>query len=124
MEVDKAIQIIENNYSCVEGSFYDALHEECLFDKKAFWAFFDAVVALAQHSIEEAVKQRIAVKICLVYNNILKEFMAHFAPNDVCEISKFPCNYDEYIEALDLALDAYLLNIPVDENRLNISRLQ
>lgn len=122
MEVDKAIQIIENNYSCVEESFYNFLHEECSFDKKAFWTFFDAITTLAVRSIEETSRQIIALKICLICNRIMKEFIAHFDPNDGVELLEFPNDYLAYLEAIDLALDAFLQRTAVDETRLNVSR--
>lgn len=49
-------------------------------------------------------------------------FMFHFDPNDWTEIRNFPKNYNEYIERLDGAVDAYFRGVFADEALYDLQR--
>jgi hypothetical protein len=97
-----ALKIVRDNYYLDNDSFLFYLHECDLFRADRFNTLCRAVEALA-HSRCELLTQQITH----CYQNILKEFIYHFNPNDSSQITDFPKKYTHYLEKFDCALAEY-----------------
>ena len=72
--------------------------------------------------IEQSEKDlKMTMKICRSYQYVLREMIYHFDPND-CFQGCFPRNYNDYIERLDYAIEAYFKNISIDESIFELQR--
>ena len=103
MTSDEALKIVNDNYAAANDSFLFYLHERDRFSADKFEALCQSVEALAACS-DDAVLTR---KITHCYQNILKEIIYHFNPNDSSVIADMPENYAEYLENFDCALARY-----------------
>lgn len=123
MTVKEAKAILEKNADCAEDSLIDSLHECERFSKKRFWEFYDCVITLAQDALKSGRDFETARKITLVYQRILKEMVWHLDKHDLSKLRKFPNKrYNDYIERLDNAVDAYLCGVFVDETLYELQR--
>ncbi len=104
MILEKAEQIIYDNYNMNENSLTLTLYDDCEFSTQGYWDLYEAIstVVKAGKKTEVLTKQ-----IVTAYQIILKNIISHFDPNDGVVLRNFPKNYHEYMERLDLALRAY-----------------
>lgn len=122
MTMSEAMAVLKKNANCSENSLVYSLHERERFSKKRFWEFYDSVITLAKVAVMTGRDIETARKITLVYQQILKEMIWHFDKKDASRLKKFPKNYDDYIERLDGALDAYFRGVFVDEGLYDLQR--
>lgn len=106
MDKEYAKKIIFDNCYGKEGSLVDSLYNEAVFSNEKFWEYHDSIASLADLKKEEKTFE-LTMRINIGYQRILKEFLSHFAPNDVSCLECFPQNYHEYVERLDFAILAY-----------------
>lgn len=109
MDLNKARQVVADNYNKEEGSLCYLMNEEADFNVEAFWALYDAVCEIVRSGIRDG---EITYQIAGCYQSFLKEMIWHFAPDDIAEMGNLPDNYNEYIEIFDLAVRAYLEGRP------------
>ncbi|MBR7007946.1 MAG: hypothetical protein IKH90_04880 [Ruminococcus sp.] len=102
MTKDEALKIVNDNYAAANDSFLFYLHERDRFRADRFNTLCKAVDALAGSRCE-----MLTEKITHCYQNILKEFIYHFNPNDSSQIRDFPKHYTHYLEKFDCALARY-----------------
>ena len=98
-------QIIQDNYSGKKGTFIASLNDESRFRTELFWKLYECIAALAEHRVYS---DELAAQISSVYQRILKEIIWHFSPTDSSVIANMPENYDDYIERMDSAVEAYM----------------
>ena len=122
MTVDEAKAVLKKNTDCAEKSLTYALYERERFSKKRFWEFYDCVITLAKDALANGKDIGTAEKITWVYQRVLKEIIWHFDKKDCSYLGKFPKNYNEYIERLDGAVDAYFRGVFVDEESYGLQR--
>lgn len=115
MTVSEAMAVLKKNADCSENSLLFGLHEQERFSKKRFWELYDSVITLAKVAVITGRDIETARKITFVYQRVLKEIIWHFDKKDMSKLKKFPKNYNEYIERLDGAVDAYFRGVFVDE---------
>lgn len=115
--------VLEKNADCTKKSLVYSLHECERFSKKRFWEFYNCVITLAKDALTSGKDFETARKITLAYQQILKEIIWHFDERDLSRLSKFPNKrYDDYIERLDDAVDAYFRGVFVDEELYELQR--
>lgn len=122
MTVDKAKAVLKKNTDGAEKSLTCALYEYEKFSKKRFWEFYDCVITLAKDALTNGRDIETAGKITRVYQRVLQEIIWHFDKKDCSYLRKFPKNYNEYIERLDGAMDAYFRGVFVDEEFYSLQR--
>jgi hypothetical protein len=122
MTTEKALEILNSNYSGLSGSMTYYLYEESLFSKKAFWELYDSIIILADRKNTKNIREDIIMKITQSYRNILKVFVYHFDKHDSCRIEGFPDNYYEYIERLDDAVNSLFTGVLVDDSIYSLQR--
>ena len=122
MTIDKAKTVLKKNVDGAEKSLTCALYEYEKFSKKRFWEFYDCVITLAKDALTNGRDIETAEKITWVYQRVLKEIIWHFDKKDCSYLSKFPKNYNEYIERLDGAMDAYFRGVFADEELYSLQR--
>ena len=122
MTVNDAKAVLAKNADCVEKSLVYAMHECERFSKKRFWEFYDCVITLARNALTSGRDMETARKITFVYQRILKEMVWHFDKKDLSRLKKFPKNYNDYIERLDGAVDAYFRGVFIDEALYGLKR--
>lgn len=122
MTVSEAMAVLEKNAECSEKSLLYAMHERERFSKKRFWEFYDSVITLAKVAVITGIDIKTARKITLVYQQVLKEMIWHFDKKDLSRLKKLPKNYNDYIERLDGAVDAYFRGVFVDEELYELQR--
>ncbi len=122
MNVREARVILYKNASCSKKSLIYSLHERERFSKKRFWEFYDCVITLARNALENGRDIETAQKITEVYQRILKEMIWHFDKKDLSVLKKFPKKYNDYIERLDGAVDAYFRGVFVNESLYELQR--
>ena len=98
-------QKIQDNYSGKKGTFIASLNDESYFRTELFWELYESIAALAEHRVYS---DELAAQISSVYQRILKEIIWHFSPTDSSVIANMPENYDDYIERMDSAVEAYM----------------
>ena len=98
-------QIIQDNYSGKKGTFIASLNDESYFRTELFWGLYESIAALAEHRVYP---DELASQISSVYQRLLKEMIWHFSPTDSSIIANMPENYDDYIERMDSAVEAYM----------------
>ncbi|MDE6726335.1 MAG: hypothetical protein K2J80_00175 [Oscillospiraceae bacterium] len=122
MTVSEARAVLEKNVCCAEKSLLYCLHERGQFSKKRFWEFYDCVITIAKDALENGRDIETVRRLTLVYRWVLKEMVWHFDKKDLSKLKKFPKNYNDYIERLDDAIDAYFHGVFVDEELYELQR--
>ena len=98
-------QIIQDNYSGKKGSFLASLNNESCFRTELFWKLYESIATLVRHKVYS---DELVAQISSVYQRMLKEMIWHFSPTDSSVIANMPENYDDYIERMDCAVEAYI----------------
>ena len=98
-------QVILDNYSGKKGTFIDSLNDESCFRTDLFWELYESIAALVEHKVYS---DELSAQISFVYQRMLKEMIWHFSPTDSSVIANMPENYDDYIERMDSAVEAYM----------------
>ncbi len=122
MTVNEAKAVLEKNADCSEKSLIYALHERERFSEKRFWEFYDCIITLAKDALNNGRDIETARKITQTYQWVLKEMIWHFDKKDLSRLKRFPKNYDDYIERLDDAVDAFFRGVFVDEELYELQR--
>ena len=97
--------IIQDNYSGKKGTFLASLNDENCFRAELFWELYKSIAALVEHRVYS---DELAAQISSVYQRMLKEMIWHFSLADSSVIANMPENYDDYIERMDCAVEAYI----------------
>ena len=100
-----SIQIIQDNYSGKKGTFIASLNDESCFRTELFWELYESIATLVEHKVYS---DELTAQISSVYQRMLKEIIWHFSPTDSSVIANMPENYDDYIERMDSAVEAYM----------------
>lgn len=124
MTVNEARVVLEKNAECSEKSLLYSLYERSRFSEKRFWELYDCVITLAKDAAENGRDIETARKITFVYQWMLKEIIWHFDKKDASKLKKLPKNYNEYIERLDGAVEAYFRGVFADEALYDLQRPQ
>ena len=103
MTKDDALKKIDDNYLAANDSFLFFLHERDRFCADLFEQVCKSIEVLAGRGDDPDLTRRITH----CYQNILKELIWHFNPNDSLVIGDMPYNYMEYLEMFDCALARY-----------------
>lgn len=98
-------QVIQDNYSGKKGTFIAFLNDESCFRTESYWELYESIASLAEH---RAYSDELAAQISSVYQRMLKEMIWHFSSADSSIIANMPENYDDYIERMDCAVEAYM----------------
>ena len=98
-------QIILDNYSGKKGTFLASLNDESCFRTELYWELYESVAALAK---QREYSEELAAQISFVYQRMLKEMIWHFSPADSSVIADMPENYQDYIDRMDIAVEAYM----------------
>lgn len=98
-------QIIQDNYSGNKGTFIASLNDESRFRTELFWELYESIAAFVEHKVYS---DELTAQISSVYQRMLKEMIWHFSPTDSSVIANMPENYDDYIERMDSAVEAYM----------------
>ena len=122
MNVREAREILYRNSTGSEKSLVYSMYERAKFSKKRFWEFHDCVITLANDALENGRDIETAQMITGGYQRILKEMIWHFDKKDMSVLKKFPKNYNEYIERLDCAVDAYFRGVFIDKSLFELQR--
>lgn len=120
--VEEAKAILERNYICFKGSLIYDLHEKSCFSVEHFWELYDCIITLAKEIPEDKKDLETGGKIFTVCRRVHKEMIYHFDKNDLSALENFPENYNDYIERLDDAADAYFRGVYVDESLYEMQR--
>lgn len=123
MNVKEAKMVLDKNANCSEKSLIYSMYEHSRFSKKRFWELYDCITALAEDALENGRDIETARKITLVYQRFLKEIIWHFDKRDISRLRKFPNKrFNEYIERLDCAVDAYFRGVFTAEGLYELKR--
>ena len=98
-------QIIQDNYSGKKGTFIAYLNDESCFRTELFWKLYESIATLVRHKVYS---DELVAQISSVYQRMLKEMIWHFSSTDRSVIPNMPENYDDYIERMDSAVEAYM----------------
>ncbi len=109
MTIEEARRIISDNYNGRENSLIYALHEEEYFSVPKFWEYYNSIAALAGLDAGEK-SLALTMQITETYQQLLKEIIYHFAPDDLAVIDNFPEDYNDYIDRINIAVFAYFSN--------------
>ncbi|MBD5470566.1 MAG: hypothetical protein HDR19_05500 [Lachnospiraceae bacterium] len=96
------MDLIDDNYKCINKSFLYYLHERDLFDLEKIVNLCDYIVSLDQKD-EETI-----LKLFFIQNQIMKHIIYHFDPKDMSTISNLPKNHMDYILKLEDSINKYL----------------
>lgn len=108
-------QIIQDNYSGKKGTFIASLNDESCFRTELFWKLYESIATLVRH---KAYSDELVAQISSVYQRMLKEMIWHFSPTDSSVIANMPENYDDYIERMDSAVEAYMRRTGMPEEEV------
>ena len=108
-------QIIQDNYSGKKGTFIASLNDESSFRTELFWKLYESIATLAEHRVYS---DELDAQISSVYQRMLKEMIWHFSPTDNSVIANMPENYDDYIERMDSAVEAYMRRTGMPEEEV------
>ena len=108
-------QKIQDNYSGKKGTFIASLNDKSYFRTELFWELYESIAALAEHRVYS---DELAAKISSEYQRMLKEMIWHFSPTDNSVIANMPENYDDYIERMDSAVEAYMRRTGMPEEEV------
>ena len=108
-------QIIQDNYSGKKGTFIAYLNDESCFRTELFWKLYESIATLAEHRVYS---DELDAQISSVYQRMLKEMIWHFSPTDNSVIANMQENYDDYIERMDSAVEAYMRRTGMPEEEV------
>lgn len=109
MTTEEARKILSDNYDGKENSLIYALHEDEYFSVPKFWEYYGSIAVLAGLDAGEK-SLALTMQITETYQQLLKEIIYHFAPDDGAVIDNFPENYNDYIDRIGIAVFAYFSN--------------
>ena len=108
-------QIIQDNYSGKKETFIASLNDESCFRTELFWKLYESIATLVKHKVYS---DELVAQISSVYQRMLKEMIWHFSPTDSSVIVNMPENYDDYIERMDSAVEAYMRRTGMPEEEV------
>ena len=108
-------QIIQDNYSGKKGTFIASLNDESCLRTELFWKLYESIATLVKHKVYS---DELVAQISSVYQRMLKEMIWHFSPTDSSVIVNMPENYDDYIERMDSAVEAYMRRTGMPEEEV------
>ena len=113
LDLTASKQIILDNYSGKKGTFLASLNDDSYFRTELYWELYESIVALVKHKVHS---DELAAQICFVYQRMLKEMIWHFSPADGSVIAEMPENYQDYIDRMDSAVEAYMKRQDMPDN--------
>lgn len=116
MYVSNALIVLRRNQRRCENTLLYDLWKRGVFSPQHFWDYYDSVVALAKDQQTSGHSVEAAGCITFIYQKFLEACIYHFDPQDESYIADFPPNYQDYLERLDGALDAYFRGVWINEN--------
>ncbi|MBM7608777.1 hypothetical protein JOD29_002024 [Lysinibacillus composti] len=104
-----AVEVLKSNYEGKEGSFIYSLHEECKFNKSAFWDYYNSIVDLTNETLlQDSLDQELSLMLSTTYVFIMRSLLWHFHPKDMYKVKGVPKNkLNLYIERLEIAYLGY-----------------
>ncbi|MGG0656924.1 hypothetical protein [Rummeliibacillus pycnus] len=104
-----AVEVLKSNYEGKEGSFIYFLHEECKFNKSAFWDYYNCIIDLTNETlIQDNLDKELSVMLSKTYVFIMRSLLWHFHPKDMYKVKGVPKNkLSLYIERLEIAYLGY-----------------
>ncbi|HWL23702.1 MAG TPA: Imm41 family immunity protein [Ureibacillus sp.] len=107
--MNSAIEVLKSNYEGKEGSFIYSLHEECKFEKSAFWDYYNSIVDLTKDTLsQDSLDREISLMLSKTYAFIMRSLLWHFHPKDLYKVKGVPKNkLHLYIERLEIAYLGY-----------------
>lgn len=76
-----AVEVLKSNYEGKEGSFIYFLHEECKFNKIAFWDYYNSIVDLTNETlIQDSIDRELSEMLSKTYVYIMRSLLWHFHP--------------------------------------------
>ena len=97
-----SLNLIDDNYKCINNSFLYDLHERDLFDCEKIENLCDYIVSLNQKD------EGTILKLFFIQSEMMKHIIYHFDPKDMSTISNLPKNYMDYILKLEDSINKYL----------------
>jgi len=112
LNIEKAKQIIKDNYFAESDSFMYLLHERDTFSIEKLNEYTNCITYLTESTTEHSIN--ILMQLNDTYQYILRNLLCHFDPSDLHILSNLPQNYTEYIDELARAIGSYGAMIIVD----------
>lgn len=118
--MDNELQVLMNNYHCVDNTFIHKLSEESLFDFPLFWDYYNSVREVIKGSLDKPLDREISRAISYTHSKILEHIIWEYSDNDLGQIKNFPFDKQHLIiERLSFLVDGYFQGYLIDESNFD-----
>lgn len=115
--MDRALQVLMNNYKCKENTFLYKLSEDSFFDYSLFWEYYNCVREVIKETLDKPLDREISRAISCTHGKILEHFIWDYSDTDLYQINNFPYDKVHFIlERLNYLVDGYFQGYLLDES--------
>lgn len=104
MDIEKAKQILSDNFNAKENTFTYIMYEKNRFPKEEFWQVYDSIEFLVNNKV---FTRELAEQVNYCYERFLKELIYHCDGGDSHGLADLPENFYVYIDRLDYIVTAF-----------------
>lgn len=118
--MDNELQVLMNNYHCVDNTFIHKLSVESLFDFPLFWDYYNSVRKVIKGTLDKSLDREISRAISYTHSKILEHIIWEYSDNDLGQIKNFPFDKQHLIiERLSFLVDGYFQGYLIDESNFD-----
>jgi hypothetical protein len=118
--MDKDLQVLMNNYNCLEDTFIYRLSEEFLFDLPLFWEYYNSVREVIRHTLDKPLDRGISRAVSGTYSRILENIISEYSDNCIGLTKNFPYHLlQSLMERLSFMVDGYFQGYLINESRFD-----
>ncbi|WP_342438315.1 Imm41 family immunity protein [Paenibacillus sp. FSL L8-0436] len=115
--MESELQVLMNNYHCLDNTFIHKLSEESLFDFSLFWEYYNSVREVIKGTLDKPLTREISRAISYTHSKILEHIIWEYSDNDLGQITNFPFDKQHLIiERLGFMVDGYFQGYLIDES--------
>ncbi|WP_042163509.1 Imm41 family immunity protein [Paenibacillus gorillae] len=118
--MENELQILMNNYNCIDNSFVHKLSEELVFDFQLFWDYYNSVRVITKETFDKPLNREISRAISFTHAKILENIIWEYSDNNVGQTENFPFNkLHLIIERLSFLVDGYFQGYLIEESNFD-----
>jgi len=115
--MENELQVLMNNYNCLESTFIHKLCEESVFDFPLFWDYYNSVRVVIKDTLDKPLDREISRAISYTHAKILEHIIWGYSDNNLDQIINFPFDKLHLImERLSFIVDGYFQGYLIDES--------
>lgn len=118
--MENELQVLMNNYNCIDNTFIHKLSEESIFDFPLFWDYYNMLRVVIKETLDKPLDREISRAISYTHAKILEHIIWEYSDNNLGQIKNFPfVKLHLIIERLSFLVDGYFQGYLIDESNFD-----